>query len=50
MIGSILLQDAAMCPVLCAVCESGYDKLLERLLDKGADPNARIQVMIHALL
>ena len=42
----VSLQDAAMRPVLCAVCEGGYHKLLERLLDKGADPNARVKVLI----
>ena len=25
------------------MCEEGYDRLLEKLLDKGADPNARDQ-------
>ena len=28
-------------PILCAVSEGGYDKQLEKLLDNGADPNAR---------
>ena len=39
-----------MRPVLCAVCEGGYHKLLERLLDKGADPNARVKVLTILLL
>ena len=33
-----------------AVCELGYDKLLEKLLEKGADPNAREAVSIINLL
>ena len=28
-------------PILCAVSAGGFDKLLEKLLDVGADPNAR---------
>lgn len=28
-------------PILCAVSSKGHDKLLEKLLDGGADPNAR---------
>ena len=28
-------------PILCAVSGKGHDKLLEKLLDGGADPNAR---------
>ena len=28
-------------PIVCSVCEAGYDKLLEVLLKNGADPNAR---------
>lgn len=28
-------------PILCSVSSGGHDKLLEKLLDGGADPNAR---------
>lgn len=28
-------------PILCAVSSGGHEKLLEKLLDGGADPNAR---------
>ena len=37
------MQDKHGTPILCAVCEEGYDRLLEKLLDRGADPNARDQ-------
>ena len=37
----ILSQDKHGTPILCAVCEDGYDRLLEKLLERGADPNAK---------
>ena len=37
----VFLQDQHGTPILCAVCKGGFDRLLEKLLDKGADPNAR---------
>ena len=34
-------QDGHGTPILYAACEKGLDRILEKLLDKGADPNAR---------
>ena len=34
-------RDKNGTPILCAVCEEGFDRLLEKLLDRGADSNAR---------
>ena len=34
-------QDGSGLPILCAVCAGGFDKQLEKLLEKGADPNAK---------
>lgn len=39
----IFFQDKNGTPIICAVCEEGHDRLLEKLLDRGADPNARDQ-------
>ena len=36
-------QDKNGTPIICAVCKEGHDRLLEKLLDRGADPNARDQ-------
>ena len=36
-----IFQDKNGTPVICVVCEQGHDRLLEKLLDRGADPNAR---------
>ena len=36
-----VLQDSHGLPILYAACERGLDRILEKLLDKGADPNAR---------
>ena len=34
-------KDSHGLPILYAACEKGLDRILEKLLDKGADPNAR---------
>ena len=42
-INFITPQDKNGTPIICAVCEQGYDHLLEKLLHRGADPSARDQ-------
>ena len=36
--------------MVCAVCSEGLEKQLERLLEKGADPNAREPVRLSNTL
>eukprot|EP00731_Ephydatia_muelleri_P024470 Em0016g741a len=38
-------KDSHGLPILYAACERGLDRILEKLLDKGADPNAREPVV-----
>ena len=35
-----ILADSSGTPLICAVCEKGYDKLLERLLDGEVEVNS----------
>jgi len=34
-------------PILCAACQEGLQRIVERILDRGADPNAKERVMLH---
>ena len=37
-------QDSAGLPILCAACQDGLQRIVERILDGGADPNAKEKV------
>ena len=39
------LQDGSGTPILCAACQSGLQRIVERILDRGADPNAKERVI-----
>lgn len=48
----IIFQTLSGLPVLCAAAKEGLEPHLEKLLDKGADPNARDPVRsctVHVL-
>ena len=36
-----VLQDSSGVPIMCAACSGGYPRLVQVLLDRGADLNAR---------
>lgn len=33
-------------PILCAASQEGLQRIVERILDRGADPNAKEKVII----
>jgi len=39
------LQDGSGTPILCAACQNGLQRIVERILDRGADPNAKERVI-----
>lgn len=36
-------------PILCAASQEGLHRIVERILDRGADPNAKERVRFHML-
>jgi len=42
---TVCLQDGSGTPILCAACQSGLQRIVERILDRGADPNAKERVI-----